>query len=631
MQTIKLLNILLLWIFFQANAQEYPVSAISDSLTKNAHAVVRYREDFFEQSDLNNGTYKVIKAITILNEKGKSYGNIVIPIDKFWDIKSFSAVVVDAAGKTIKKIDKKDLTTTAYSSHMATDDKYSYYQYQPVRYPYTIRYEYEMKLKNGIFAYPRFMPIPGYDVSVEYARYHIRVPSDMPIRYKVERMPDGQFNTRKAGGNTIYEWSVSDIKAIEDEPYSPDFLDIVPVVYLAPTRFCMEQQCGDMADWNSLGIWLNQLMTGREEISPPLKEKIVALTADADTDKEKVQRIYQYLQSTTRYVSIQLGIGGFQPINAAIVEKTGYGDCKALSNYMKAMLASVGIPSLYTVISTEHADLYTDHASLGQMNHVILAVPLTTDTLWLECTNQVIPFNYIHDDIAGHQCLLITPEGGKLCRVKEQTGIANNKTLYLQAKIDETGNGKAIIREGYKLSAYESMQKFIHSMSREEQINTLTKNLPISKVTITGLQVLTNETETPDLQVNYQADIKQFANKSGNRLFVPFSSLHHFAIANMKSTRKQDIVITDGIMRTDTLQIEVPPGYTLETIPKPVTLSSMFGDYSLDIHMEDNRMQLIQKIYLKKGRYPASAADEFRNFFKDMDKESARRAVFKQN
>ena len=628
--TYPIFILFLIWSFMSVHAQDYHLKTINDSLVKNADAVVRYFESVFVQTDLNNATHKVTEIITVLKEDGKKHGYVVVFLDKFRDLKNFSGKVTDASGKVIKKIGKKDLTISAYSPHIASDDKYAHYEYQPSGYPYTVQYDYEVKIKNGIPHYPAFVPITNYNLSVEQAKYRIQVPSGINIRYKADRTPDDKPTKTTSGESIIYEWSAANIPAIERESYSPALHHIVPILLTAPNDFCMEGQCGNMSDWNHLGKWIEQLMIGRDAISPQLKEKIKALTVDATDEKEKVRRVFKYLQSTTRYVSIQLGIGGYQPMSVADVEKTGFGDCKALSNYMKSLLAAIGIKSLYTVISTDRVDLYDDFASLGQMNHVILAVPQPSDTLWLECTNQVLPFNYAHSSIAGHQCLLITPEGGKISRVKKQYDIDNDKSRNITVLIDESGNGKAHIKADYRLHAYEEMMSFVHNMSREEQINSLTSSLQVPKAQISNLQIHSNDQEYPELQLAYDAQIERIANKTGNRLFIPFSLLQP-AFAPINSIkRRQDMMIDGGIQRVDTLCITIPQGHQPESIPKSASVTSMFGDYSIDVQWKENTLLIIQHIFIRKGRYPASAIEEFKNFFKNMETEWNRRAVFLQ-
>ena len=62
------------------------------------------------------------------------------------------------------------------------------------------------------------------------------------------------------------------------------------------------------ADWNDLGNWVNQIMAGRVEASPEVKQQVVKLTAGKNTQLEKMQAIAKFVQHDIRYVAIELGI-----------------------------------------------------------------------------------------------------------------------------------------------------------------------------------------------------------------------------------------------------------------------------------------------------------------------------------
>ena len=75
-----------------------------------------------------------------------------------------------------------------------------------------------------------------------------------------------------------------------------------------------------------------------------IKKKVHELTDHLKDPREKINVLYDFLQKNTHYISIQLGIGGWQPFPADYVAAKRYGDCKALSNYMIAWSNDPMIP-----------------------------------------------------------------------------------------------------------------------------------------------------------------------------------------------------------------------------------------------------------------------------------------------
>ena len=166
-------------------------------------------------------------------------------------------------------------------------------------------------------------------------------------------------------------------------------------------------------------------------------------------------KLYEYMQNKTRYVSITVGIGGFQPFDAATVDRLSYGDCKALSNYMKSILEVAGISSRYTLVyaGENNQDIKTTFPS-SQFNHVILCVPMEKDTIWLECTSQRKPFNYLGSSTSNRQALVIDENGGKL-RTQVMQPENNLESRKADIILDKTGSGFASVHSRYYGATYD--------------------------------------------------------------------------------------------------------------------------------------------------------------------------------
>ena len=601
----------------------YPVSAIPDSLKADAQAVIRYSSESFMQQDERNGTYKVTCVITIFNEKGKFYSNLDIPEDDFRELKNFSGEVYDATGKTIKKIAKKDLVTVAYSTDLANNDKNTLYRcYAPV-YPYTVKYEYEIKYKNGILFYPPFLPIPYYcDVSLEQAVYTLQIPANQKLKYKTQGTNIQPAEINQSAGT--YTWNMSGLKAIPYEKWAPAE-ELFPIVYLSPNTFCVANVCGSMTNWETFGKWHSELLKGRNILPQKTIDKVHELTQNAADQREKVKILYDYLQKTTRYVGIQLGIGGWQPMKAEEVARTGFGDCKALSNYMKSLLEVVEIPSYYTVISTKEKRFLSDFPSLGQADHVILMVPLEKDTVYkdtvykdtvyLECTSQIAPFGYI-SDLAGHDALAVSENKAYLCTLPDYPPRTNEVTNHILMQVDTDGTGHLTVHSTFKNEEFEGLYATLKSASANETNDILASLLRVHKPAISHFRKEEILEAPPRLDIYFTVDCEDFVTQTGSRMFIPINP-SRLSLKDLLtgSSRKYDIVMDAGKYQNDTIIVQMPEGYNVENLPKAVEIESPYGYFKSDIAEKDGQLIYIQTLEIKKGRYPATAFEEMKKFY----------------
>lgn len=616
----------------QINGQNLIFFLTADSLIKNANSLVINYDVSFTQTDINSGIEKGSKSIMIFNEKGKNNANIIIQQDRFRDLTDFSGVIKNANGTIVKKIKKGDLTTTSFSESFATDSKYSFYEFQSPSYPYTIEYNYQIKYKNGIIAYPKFDPVNGYAQAVLNAGYQIEIPVTMSIRKKAINYYD-PIDSTEVNGKKIYSCKINNLKAVNYEPWAPSINEYSPAVIFGPNEFCYEGYCGSMSNWNNYGKWVSELLVGRDQLPPEFTEKIKSLTENAKTKKEKAKIIYEYLQKNTRYVSIQLGIGGFQPIPASTVVKTGFGDCKGLTNLMKAMLKAVDISSDYCEIKMDYKSkiLYPDYANVFQTNHAILCIPFENDTTWLECTSGTAPFGFIHDEISGHDALAVTENGGELRRLPSYPDSINKSISKMEIMLSEDGNASGKVSLTSSFEQYGRIASLFESGKTKEQNDYLIGNLRLAKAKIQNINTTINKSDSPDIKIAYDLISEGFANKSGSRLFAPVcpTQKNNYKIFS-SSKREHDIVFFDGYNEIDMVTIQIPENHNPESLPADIELITPYGIYISKIKYENGKLEHYQNIQIFRKRHNNEEYKNIKSFFDKINTSINRTIVFKK-
>ena len=617
-------------ISISLSAEEYPVSSIPDDLRKDASAVIRYEENQFRQIDLNNAIEKRTKIITVLKEGGKALANVVVPQSRFHELRSFSGEIYLESGKLFKKIGKKDLRNTAYSEHLASDDYYSFYFPSVPSYPYTVKYTYEVRWKNGLAYYPSFNPVPDFHCAVEKSVLRMQVPMEMSVRFKENELAAAPMR-QQIEKDSVYTFVCEHIPAIAREPLCPPINELTPFVLAAPLNFCFDKVTGNMSTWQGVGLFLSKLQEGRTALQPETVASLQQMVANAKNDREKVHILYDYLQQKTRYVSIQLGIGGWQPLPAEQVDKTGFGDCKALSNYMKAILEAVGIRSEYAIVHTQKERMFPEFSTPTQANHAILLVPLAQDSIWLECTSRDIPTGYLHGGIAGHDVLLVSDGKSDLCKVGQVPDSLHTTTNVISMVIQADGTAISSIKSRYNNNQIEGNLGFVLYKSENERMTDLAENLSFNKALISNIRTSYQRSANPEVTISYDLQAEKHANTTGSRMFITLNPFRNQWSRNFSaSSRTLPMRLPSVALQTDSILLEIPQGYVIESRPKPLSLQTEFGTFFSSIEEIDNRLIVVQRMHIPTGKYDADRYAEIKELFRQIDTCLAGRVVLRK-
>ena len=611
----------------------YFAAIISPELKENANAVFRLREQNISIVSKKSMVIATKEVVTVLNEKGLSNASTYEYFDKSTKIKSIEAVILNAFGKEIKKIKRKDFQENSVSQgSLITDGKVLYMNYTPTEYPFTIIYQSELESSNTAFI-PSWNPIKSSYESVEKATLTITSAPDLGFKYKEFNTAGNQNITKEDRANGAY-FTASNLPAVKDEEYSPSYRNYVPHVLFGLGSFNLEGVEGTASSWKDFGTWFySSMLAGTDEIPLETQTKIKALVG-SEKDPVKVAKIvYKYVQDKTRYISIQLGIGGWKPMLAKDVDRLGYGDCKALTNYTRALLKVMNIPSYYTVVygDNKKRSLHEDFVSM-QGNHVILSIPVNDKMYWLECTSQTSPFGFQGDFTDNRLALIIMPEGGKIIKTHEYTVEENSQITKGNYVINETGaiQGKALIKSkgtqydnkaGNASKSIEDLHKFYKSYF--SHIN----NLRLSKVNVT------DDKESVEFSEEVVLDASEYAKKSGTRLIFPLNAYNPLSgVPQRYRKRTNPFEIERGFYDYDEITIDLPSGFVIEAKPENFEVKSKFGIYKAE-YIAVNETQLIYKrtFQSNSGYFEKDDYEKFREFREQIMKNDNAKMVIVKN
>lgn len=530
----------------------------------------------------------------------------------------FSGTIKDANGK-ITKLKKRDLSYSEYSEGLS--DSYGTWYYTPdiIHYPAVVSYTYEKQYTDAILCYTSFVPMPyGDGVSLKEASYTLTVPSSDWFRYKQFNIAEPEHSKTKDG--EVFIWKVKDLPALKYERYSPPLYTRIPLVQFSSIDFSYEKKAGSAKDWASIGNWILSLTEDRDIPSEALQEKIKELTEGAENEMEIIRRLYTYLGESTRYVSIQLGLGGLQPIAPDEVYRNKFGDCKALSFFLQTMLKYCGIDSYYTITNMGEDRMSKDFPSLGTSNHVILSVPVGKDTLWIECTNPEVPLGYIHTEIAGNNALIVKKDSSYITRIPRNADSQNILTLNADINLNSEGSATAYVKEQAFMDFWDNYFP-LFKMNDYNKTNRILDGISIPRAQIRDITILPDASAMPCCNISYTLDAATYASRTGNRLFVPANPFTG-AGANISSSKRiNDIYFKLGYQVENSITINFPQGYTLESYPRDMEYSNEFGSikFTCTPLLEQSCVILNFTLTRNSGTYPNSEYSDFRALIKETD------------
>ncbi len=562
--------------------------------------------------------------ILINNRNGEKYSQISIPYSKMEKISNINGWIEELNGNKIRTLRNADITDAS------NIDYSTLYQDAFVKtltlkhnvYPYKVIYTY-LTTQKQFLSIANWSPVHNYDLPTDSAVLSVTTPAN----YRFQQISQGikSYKTDTITGQIRYQWTASYTTPLLHEKYCIDRDNLSPYVKVSPNKFTYGIP-GDFSTWESFGNWYWRLTSGLNDLSPLDKARIEEISRNITDKKEIVRRIYHYMQDQTRYINISLGIGGMKPYPASYVSANKYGDCKALSNYMKSLLEVVGIPSYLTVIEGNlcPGNIFRNFPS-QQFNHVILTVPLSKDTLYLENTSNIHPFGCTGTFIQNREALLINDKNSRLIHIPAMTDeqVANNRTFNIH--FNKSGNAEVELKfrfRGYNFDQFNSLKSDFNQDFQDRQVR---EYIPLSNYEVINWDLSKPDRDSAFITLTSKANLYKCLKPIGNEFYFSLLPIGTLGFETPES-RTLPVKLPFPVVYSDTLNFVFPEGYKLKNIPENYTLQSKFGKCDLQFLDKKSGLTLVRDFELLPG---VIEKKEYESFYAFLNKiaESERKKI----
>lgn len=609
MRNILFVNLLLFAFFTSYGQRGCEIIDYSTTIEVNKNKLIEER------------TY----IIQINNKESNWITDIRIPYKDQDKLNIQEASIVDIFGNTIRKLKKKEIITRNDRSRGAfyEDSWVKEFKLKWNQYPYRIKYKYR-KTCDKYISIKHWYPLVYTNVHTNKATLKVILPKDYKVT--LSKSKELKHDVNEIEEKKIHYWEAENISPIKNEWFSPPQENLMPFVKITPNKFDYDIQ-GSFESWITYGEWIEQLNTDLDILTAYEKIKVNKLIEGLDDSREVIKVLYHYMQDNTRYINVSIDIGGLKPYPASYVCENKYGDCKALTIYMKALLKHAGIDSYYSIIyAGDNPRKVQREIPSHQFNHVILSVPLERDTIWLENTNKYAPFNYLGTFTQNRYALQVNSGQTKLIKTKalrENEVLVKNRFYF---DLDSEGNGKLNLLKDMKGEAFEKYQYFKNEYSEKEQRLEIEKNLSLKNYEIDSWSFDQKNRDSLNLKLQVNIYVKNQFRKIGNMILLKPISNPFTNLAN-PNIRENPIRINFPINQANNIIYNLPftDQYEVE-LPKNLNIISKYGIYKVSYTHLNNQLIVSQNFQLNAGDYSLKEYPDIYRFSENI-KESLKKSV----
>ncbi|HEX6059811.1 MAG TPA: DUF3857 and transglutaminase domain-containing protein [Gemmatimonadaceae bacterium] len=459
------------------------------------------------------------------------------------------------------------------------------------------------------------------------SRLVVEVPASVTPLIREENLRF-QRRTVERGGRRTYTWATKDVKTERAEMFAADSNGVYQSIALALPM-----------TWDAISRWYAGLARERYAATPLLDSALAAVVAGARSRDDSVRAVHRWVAQDIRYVSISLGIGGYQPRMPDEVIESGYGDCKDKATLFVAALRRMGIEA-HPVLLNSGGGVDRSLPTIDQLDHVIAAIPRGGAYTYVDLTAELTPYGTLPWGPQGEFGIVVHADGrGEVVTLTKDPMTANGSTTRIVGELREDGTFAGRVEEfATGIRQYGLRSLFAQPLDSTTRANML-RGIPAKMfgAGATGDSLI--HTDGRDLitppRMSFLVSGWRATSQAGDMhiLTLPFGSMAggaNLATSLEASGPRRFPIDARGVIGwhvgISELVVTLPEGWTAR-LPANVRAESVFGSYVAEYSQQGREMRVVRRVAGGEGVFPPERVGDLTSWLREAAKDDARYIV----
>lgn len=554
-----------------------------------------------------------LTRIKILKKEGLSWSNYVLPTESKSEVRGIT-FRLEGANVVEDKLDKKSVFL-----ERVTENRYRTRVAMPnVQVGSVIDIEYYFTGFPSEWKFQETIPVVWSELIIEESQY---------LRYQ-----KNFFGYEQLFYTSGSRWIARDMPAFKEEPYINSASN-----YLTKFEF-------DILDINFPGFYRSFTNTW-DNVAQRLREndyfgKAIKGSAYLNglakeiseknlSEEQKIEAAYNAIRENMKWNGIHSLTTSFTEMIFSFKKKSG--NSADINIMLLQLLDKLGFEVYPVVLSTrDNGVLSPINPSLNKLNHVIVYVKTSKESLLIDATEDYMPYSLIPFKCINWQGRLIEKEKNEWIELKTK-GKDKLIRVYNLALTDDLTMTGEMICDRFDYAAYDFRKDFGSYNSRDEFLTELERKNPGLKITSCDIENI--DSLSKPVKERYRMTLANQVENAGNEFYLyPFVGEKWKENPFRNSLRKYPVDFGYKIEHMEVFSYTLPDNFEVVSLPQSlkISLPDNAASFICDFKLINKQLLINTKLLVNKEMFLPAEYPGLREFYDQMIKKQSEPIVLKK-